>query len=133
MPEPTNAASAPLRVLVVDADDQIRESLARLLPIGGRCLVVGSAGEPDRALDLASSMAPDVAVVDSRTPGLSSDWNFVHCLRSVAPDVRIVVLTWSDIDGCQAALPGADIYIRKTFRPQELIDAVVNAARRTDA
>jgi DNA-binding NarL/FixJ family response regulator len=133
MTEPTNAATAPLRVLVVDADDQIRESLARLLPIGGRCLVVGSAGQPDRALELASSMSPEVVVVDSRTPGLTTDWNFVDCLRSVSPDVRIVVLTWSDTDRSEAALPGADLYIRKTFRPQELIDAVVSAARRTDA
>ena len=133
MSDPTSVASAPLRVLVVDADDRIRESLARLLPIGGRCLVVGSAGVPDRALELAASMSPDVAVVDSRTPGLATDRTFVDCLRGAAPDVRIVVLTWSDNDGTQAALPGADVYIRKTFRPQELIDAVVNAARRTVA
>ncbi len=133
MTQPTTAAQAPLRVLVVDSDDQIRESLARLLPIGGRCVVVGSAGLPDRALDLAAAMSPDVAVVDSRVPGLTIDRNFVECLRSVAPDVRIVVLSWSDADGSPSALPGADVYIRKTFRPQELIDAVVNAARRTDA
>ena len=133
MTEPTNAAPAPLRVLVVDADDRIRESLARLLPIGGRCLVVGSAGEPDSALELAASMSPDVAVVDSRTPGLATDRTFVDCLRGAAPNVRIVVLNYSDTNGAQTALPGADAYIRKTFRPQELIDAVVNAARRTVA
>ena len=133
MTEPTNATTAPLRVLVVDCDDQIRESLARLLPIGGRCLVVGSAGQPDRALDLAAAMSPDVAVVDSRVPGLTIDRNFVDCLRSVAPEVRIVVLNWSDTNGSQTGLPGADVYIRKTFRPQELIDAVVDAARRTVA
>jgi DNA-binding NarL/FixJ family response regulator len=133
MTEPTTSASAPLRVLVVDSDDQIRETLARLLPIGGRCLVIGSAGQPDRALDLAASMSPDVVVVDSRVPGLTIDRNFVDCLRSVAPVVRIVVLNWSDADGSQTGLPGADAYIRKTFRPQELIDAVVNAARRTVA
>ncbi len=131
MTEPTNSASAPLRVLVVDSDDQIRETLARLLPIGGRCLVIGTAGQPDRALELAASMSPDVVVVDSRVSGLTIDRNFVDCLRSVAPVVRIVVLNWSDADGSQTGLPGADAYIRKTFRPQELIDAVVNAARKT--
>lgn len=133
MTEATNATQGPLRVLVVDSDDQIRESLARLLRIGGRCVVVGSAGQPDRALDLAAAMSPDIVVVDSRVPGLTIDRNFVDCLRSVAPEVRIVVLNWSETDGNQTGLPGADAYIRKTFRPQELIDAVVNAARRTDA
>lgn len=133
MTQPTQAAPAPLRVLVVDADDRIRESLSRLLPIGGRCLVVGSAGQPDRALELAISMSPDVVVVDSRIPDLATDRSFVDRLRGAAPDVRIVVLNWSDADGNRPGLPGADAYIRKTFRPQELIDAVVNAARRTVA
>ena len=34
----------PLRVLVVDADDRVRESLTGLLAISGQCLVVASAG-----------------------------------------------------------------------------------------
>ena len=130
---PTNAAQAPLRVLVVDSDDRIRESLSRLLPIGGRCLVVGSAGQSDQALDLAASMSPDVVLVDSRIPDMATDRTFVERLRAVTPGVRIVVLNWSDVDASSSGLPGADAYIRKTFRPQELIDAVVNAARGTAA
>jgi DNA-binding NarL/FixJ family response regulator len=133
MTEPTQAAPVPLRVLVVDADDRIRESLTRLLPIGGRCLVVGSAGQTDQALALATSMSPEVVVIDSRIPNVTASQTFVARLRSIVPGVRIVVLTWSDADGAPASLPGADAYIKKTFRPQELIDAVVNAARRTVA
>lgn len=131
MSDPSNATPDPLRVLVVDPDDRIRESLTRLLPIGGRCAVVGSAGQPDSALALAASMVPDVVVVDCRIPDLPADQGFFERLRVVAPDVRIVVLTWTDAGGSRTDLPGADAYIRKTFRPQELIDAVVNAARRT--
>ena len=133
MTQPTDAAQAPLRVLVVDSDDRIRESLSRLLPIGGRCLVVGSAGQPDLALDLAASMSPDVVVVDSRIPDVATDRGFVERIRAAAPGVRILVLNWSDATGSWSGLPGADVYIRKTFRPQELIDAVVNAARGTVA
>jgi DNA-binding NarL/FixJ family response regulator len=133
MSEPSPAPPAPLRVLVVDADDRIRESLARLLPIGGRCLVVGSAGQSDRAIDLAAVMSPDVVVIDSRTPDLTAGHTFVKHLRAVAPAVRIIVLTWSDADGASTAVAGADAYIRKTFRPQELIDAVCLAARGTVA
>jgi DNA-binding NarL/FixJ family response regulator len=133
MTEPTTAAPVPLRVLVVDADDRIRESLARLLPIGGRCLVVGSAAGTVSALDLAISMSPEVVVIDSRIPDLTADHSFVARLRTVVPGVRIVILTWSEAEEATTRLPGADAYIRKTFRPQELIDAVVNAARRTVA
>ena len=58
---------------------------------------------------------------------------FIERLRAVAPDVRIVVLNWSDSAESQAGLPGADAYIRKTFRPHELIDAVVSAASKSVA
>ncbi len=133
MTQPTTAAPAPLRVLVVDSDDRIRESLARLLPIGGRCVVVATAGQPDSALDLAGSMMPDVVVVDSRLPEIDADRTFIERLRAVAPDVRIVVLNWSDSAELQVGLPGADVYIRKTFRAHELIDAVVSAASKTVA
>ena len=43
----------PLRVLVVDADDRVRESLTGLLAISGQCMVVASAGQVSLALDLA--------------------------------------------------------------------------------
>jgi DNA-binding response OmpR family regulator len=133
MTDPSIAAPAPLRVLVVDPDDRIRESLARLLPIGGRCLVVGSAGEPGSALDLAVAMSPDVVMLDSRLSELDAGQSLISRLRRAHPAVRIVVLNWSESTDPVAGLEGADAYIRKTFRPHELIDAVVNAARTTAA
>jgi CheY-like chemotaxis protein len=132
MTDPAIAAQAPLRVLVVDPDDRIRESLARLLPIGGRCLVVGSAGDGDRAVDLAGGMSPDVIILDCRLPG-DLGGNLVARLRTVTPASRIVVLNWTEADRPTPGLDGADAYIRKTFRPHELIDAVVNAARSSAA
>lgn len=129
MTDPSIAGPAPLRCLVVDPDDRIRESLARLLSIGGRCLCVGSAGLPDTALDLAASMSPDVVMLDSRLSELDAGPSLIASLRRAHPDVRIVVLNWSDSTAPAPGLEGADAYIRKTFRPHELIDAVVNAAR----
>lgn len=129
MTDPSITAPAPLRVLVVDPDDRIRESLARLLPIGGRCLVVGSAGHPDAALDLAASMSPDVVMLDSRVSQVDAAQPLIARLRNAHPAVRILVLNWSESTNPVAGLEGADAYIRKTFRPHELIDAVVNAAR----
>ena len=99
------AAPAPCRVLLVDPDDRVRESLAGLLRIGQRCLVIGTAGTADGAVLLAR-------------------------LRAVAPETRVLVLNWSETADLTT---GADAYARKTFRPHELIDAVVSTTRRTHA
>jgi DNA-binding NarL/FixJ family response regulator len=128
MTDPTQPVTAPLRVLVVDPDDRIRESLARLLPIGGRCLVVGAAGQPESALALAESICPDIVMLDSHLAEECAGQDLIACLRAVDPGVRIVVLSLADTTE-PPELAGADAYIRKTFRPHELIDAVLNAER----
>ena len=129
MTDPATIGSIPLRVLVVDPDDRIRESITRLLPIGGRCMVVGSAGGTLEAVALAATLVPDVAVIDSRLPDDECAEGFIPTLRTTAPGIRVLVLNWSDAAEPAASLLGADAYIRKTFRPHELIDAVISAAR----
>ncbi len=124
-------APAPLRVLLVDPDDRVRESLAGLLQIGDRCLVVGSAGTADAAIRMAIESAPDVVVVDPRLPGIDAGAALIARLREVCPATRILVLNWSDTADVETS--GADAYTRKTFRPHELIDAVVSACRRSVA
>ncbi|HEY8437540.1 MAG TPA: response regulator transcription factor [Candidatus Limnocylindrales bacterium] len=124
------AAAAPLRVLLVDTDDRVRESLAGLLRIGQRCLVVGTAGTPDEALRLATDTQPEVVVLDPRLPGAEGGAAFIARIRDAAPEARILVLVWSDV--ADEAV-GADAYARKTFRSHELIDAVVSTSRRSVA
>src|SRR5215218_9781575 len=107
------AAADPLRVLLVDPDDRVRESLAGLLCIGRRCVVIGAAGTADDAIALAAESTPDVIVLDPRLPG--QDGNaLIAALRAATPNSRILVLDWSETADRVA---GADVYIRKTFRP----------------
>ena len=54
----TPATTGPLRVVVVDADDRVRESLAGLLCIGDRLEVVGTAGQAGPALDVIIATQP---------------------------------------------------------------------------
>lgn len=119
------AAADPLRVLLVDPDECVRESLAGLLCIGHRCIVTGSAGTADAAVRLAADTAPQVIVVDPRLPDIDGA-GLISRLRAVAPASRVLVLNWSDTADLTS---GADAYARKTFRPHELIDAVIAATR----
>ena len=127
--QPDPGPATPLRVLVVDADDRVRESLAGLLGIGDRVIVVGSAGGATQALDLVASESPDVVVVDPRLPEVAGGVAFIARVRAQAPDVRVLVMSWTD--GLDDALTGAaDGFVRKTFRPTELIAAILAAGAR---
>ena len=122
----------PLRVLVVDADDRIRESLTGLLAISGQCMVVASAGQVGQALDLALVHRPDVVVVDPRLPEVDGGIAFITRLRAELPGVRILAMSWSDSLESAVISSGADGFVRKTFRPSELTAAILAAGRAPD-
>ena len=118
----------PLRVVVVDADDRVRESLSRLLCIGDRIEVVGMAGEANPALDVVRATHPDVVVVDPRLPEVDGGMAFLREVRGIAPDARLLVMTGADVPGLAEVQPLADGVVRKTFRATELLTAILRAA-----
>jgi DNA-binding NarL/FixJ family response regulator len=132
MSQPSPRSDGPLRVLVVDADDRVRESLTGLLAIGGRCTVVASAGLAGPAFDLAIDSEPDVVIVDPRLPEVDGGMAFIARLRAQLPDVRILAMGWSDSLESAVLESGADGFVRKTFRPTELVAAVLSAGRTID-
>ena len=118
---------APLRVVVVDADDRVRESVSRLICIGARLEVVGTAGEPDPALEVVRSTRPDVVVVDPRLPEVDSGLEFLRNLRQTAPDVRVLVMSGTDLPQLAEVTPLVDGVVKKTFRATELLTAILGA------
>jgi DNA-binding NarL/FixJ family response regulator len=129
MHEPGPEPAAPLRVLVVDADDRVRESLTGLLGIGREVVVVGSAGQAGQALDLVDSAAPDVVIVDPRLPEMDGGLAFIGRVRARAPSVRVLIMSWTESLEPSALADNADGFVRKTFRPTELVAAILAAAR----
>jgi two-component system, NarL family, response regulator len=121
---------APLRVLVVDADDRVCESLAGLLGIGDRLVVVGGVGRVGPALELVTTAKPDVVVVDPRLPAIDDGLDFLRRLRAQTPDIRVVVLGTFDGPDHDALMAAGDAFVRKTFRPTELVTAIEAAGRR---
>jgi two-component system, response regulator PdtaR len=125
--------NGPLRILIVDGDDRVRESLTGLLAIGDRVLVVGSCGQPGTALDLVTDFRPDVVILDPRLPEVDSGLRLIAELRAKCPDVRILAMSSSDAHERAALDGGAHAFVRKTFRPTELIAAIVATGQPADA
>ena len=115
-----------VRVVVIDADDRVRESLCGLLCIGDRLEVVGSTGEVGPAVDLVHQVQPDVVLLDPRLPDV--DERLIARMRAVAPGVHVLVLSAADPASQPAITAAADGFVRKTFRPNDLVAAVLAAS-----
>lgn len=121
--EPVGGGGA-LRVLVVDADDRTRESIAGILGIRHRYDVVGTAGHVADAIRLAKEGRPEVVVLDPRLPEVPDGLTLIRRLRSIVPGVAILAVGWSPDLENQALDAGADCFVRKTFKPGDLATAI---------
>lgn len=130
MDAPLSSQPEPLRIVIVDSDDLVRESLTRLLGIGRRLQVVGAAGETGHALRLVHALQPDVVVVDPRLPDLAIGLEFIQQARNFVPGMAVLVIGSADVVEQAAACGGIDGCVRKTFRPDDLTAAILAAGRR---
>ncbi|CAA9345473.1 MAG: Mycobacterial persistence response regulator MprA [uncultured Nocardioidaceae bacterium] len=109
-----------MRVLVVDDDQAVRDSMRRSLEYNG--YTVDLAGDGAEALAKVPSSAPDVIVMDVMMPRLDG-LEATRALRAAGNDIPILVLTARDavgdrVDGLDA---GADDYLTKPFALEELL------------
>ncbi len=104
--EPLKAASAPpLRVLVVDADRRVRQSLCGLIDLADGMAVACSAADPAGALANLAAERVDVVLLDPRLPDLESGAALVGAIRRDWPVLPIVALCWSDETPRSVSLP----------------------------
>ncbi|TNM38598.1 response regulator transcription factor [Nocardioides albidus] len=108
------------RVLVVDDDRAVRESLRRSLAFNG--YDVHLAGDGAEALAGIGAVAPDVVVMDVMMPKLDG-LEATRALRAAGNDVPILVLTARDAvgDRVEGLDAGADDYLTKPFALEELL------------
>ncbi len=108
------------RVLVVDDDRAVRESLRRSLEFNGYDVSMASDGA--EALAGIATAAPDVVVMDVMMPRLDGI-EATKALRKAGNDVPILVLTARDAvgDRVEGLDAGADDYLTKPFALQELL------------
>ena len=125
--EPRPAAPAPpqparsLRVVVIEDNEDIRESLRTLLTLWGH--EVQTAADGKSGMDLVLASPPDVALVDIGLPGVSG-YAVARGIRGALPDrrIRLVAVTGygqaSDRDRVLAA--GFDAHLLKPVAPDAL-------------
>lgn len=109
-----------MRILVVDDDRAVRESLRRSLEFNGYQVELASDGT--QAIEAIGADRPDAMVLDVMMPRLDG-LEVARRLRGMGDDLPILVLTARDTvsDRVSGLDAGADDYLPKPFALEELL------------
>jgi DNA-binding NarL/FixJ family response regulator len=118
---------SPPRVVIVDADRRVQQSVADLLGVSSDVAVVGRTGDVRAALELVERERPDVVVLDPRLPNIEAGMALMAGIRRAWPTLRVVLTGWSDTEGHAVHVPGAPRYVSKESSPEEFVAAIVDA------
>ena len=127
-----NASSnaAPIRILLADDHDILRQGLQMLLGMQPDIEVVGEARTGREAVRLAHELHPDVVVMDITMPDIDG-LEACRRIRSEAPESQVLMLTMHESEEyfLQALRQGAAGYLVKKAAPTELHMAIQAVAR----
>lgn len=112
------ARERPVRVLVIDDEEQIRTALRSVLR--SRRWVVDLAEDGESGLEAAATHTPDLVVLDLTLPGMSG-FEVAKELRTwYAGPILVLSVRGSEEDKITALDLGADDYLTKPFSAGEL-------------
>lgn len=114
-----------IRVLLADDHPIVRRGLRTILQSTADYEVVGEARDGEETIELARRLLPDVVITDismSPTNGLQ----VTQRIRSVLPDVKVLILTMHDsVEMLRAAaMAGSSGYLLKSDAEELLVSAL---------
>jgi DNA-binding NarL/FixJ family response regulator len=116
----------PLRLVVADDHPIWRDAVERDLAAAG-LVVVGVAGDGEKAIRVCTATRPDVLVCDLQMPG-GSGVEVTAAVVGLGVKVLILSASGEQVDVLEAVKAGATGYLLKSAQADELIDAVRRTA-----
>ena len=115
----------PLRLLLVDDQQLIREGLRTLLELEKGLVIAGEASDGAAAVQAYEQFTPDIVLMDVRMPRMDGV-EATRRIRAAHPEARILVLTTFDEDELvfEAIRAGARGYLLKDVSGAELAAAI---------
>src|SRR5689334_23924564 len=126
MTGPTSALKTKGRILIVDDEMVVRDSLGKWFTSEGYS--ARPAAGAREALEIIQQAEFDIALIDIKMPGMDG-MELQARLREADPDLTVVIMTgYASVDtAVQALKRGAYDYITKPVDPDELTHLVANA------
>jgi DNA-binding NarL/FixJ family response regulator len=120
----------PIKLLIVDDQQMVREGFQMLLESVPQVAVVALAADGLEALSLVRAQLPDVVLMDVRMPRLNGV-ETLRILRQEFPQLKVLMLTtFDDEEYIYAALKlGAGGYLLKDTPLTELVSAIQTVYR----
>jgi CheY-like chemotaxis protein len=114
------------RILVIDDDPDIRDTVRRMLESRGHSVETASDGTA--GINALAQRAPDLVITDIFMPGRDGIETLIE-LRKAFPSLKVIAMSGGGGGGLlnllhDAELLGADRTIPKPFIPRELLAAV---------
>lgn len=114
-----------IRVIIADDHAIVREGTRRVLEAEKDIEVVGEASDGEEAVNQATKLRPDVAILDIAMPKLNGI-EATRQIKSLLPSAAILILTAYDNDQYIFGIleAGAAGYLLKNVRSSELVEAI---------
>jgi len=123
-------ATAPIRILLVDDQPLFRRAIATLIGEQPDMVVVGEAENGLDGVEQTHTLAPDLVVMDVEMPVMNGV-QAVRLIKDQLPRTKVLMLTVSDLEDFlfEALRNGADGYLLKDLRPEQLYDMIRSVMR----
>ena len=114
-----------IKILIVEDQELIRQSLEIILSSQPGLSVIGLAGNGNEAVEMAGALSPDVILLDIRMPGMDGV-SACRIIKEKYPGIKIIVLTTFDDDEYvfDAIKYGANGHLLKGTSVDELANAI---------
>jgi len=118
----------PIRILIVDDHDMLREGLSAFLKAYQDLLLVGEASNGVDAIRLCASLKPDVVLMDLIMPEMTGV-ETIKAIHANQPEIRFIALSSFGEDALvkEALRGGASGFLIKNISASRLADAIRSA------
>ncbi len=118
-----------MRVLVVDSDRRVRQSLAGLIRVSDGLDLTGMAADPASTMQLLEHDRTDVLLIDPRLPEAEMGLALLIELHRRWPAIAIVAMSGLDGVEMSAIGSGALAFVSKSAQPEVLVDTLRDCGR----
>ncbi len=123
----------PIRVLLVDDQPTVRHGIRLHLSCEPDIEIAGEIGDGATAVELATSLAPDVVVLDIAMPGMDGFEAARRIRATRGPAIVMLSLHDDAISRGRAMEAGADAFVSKSGLTNQLVVAIHTVARGPEA